>query len=267
MQTNWQQTWQTHKPSTIWLIKASGVLLLLALIIAVVFGYHAGFLTLNQFGARFSDVIWAAMTMLGDTYLAIALLLFFIFKDKLLMPAMLIASIPATIFAQGFKRGLAVDRPPRIFEPEQINQIGRVLEVGSFPSGHTMTAAVLAGLLIMSAKNNILRTLALTLVILVGISRVMVGVHFPIDTLVGGGVGLLAAGFGYLVAARFNLGQHKISQFILFCVPLYAVFRIFMHHNGYPNAHDFAILVACLALATFFIQLACHLYQNQTGKP
>ncbi len=259
MQNNWQQTWINHKTAKIWLSKASFSLLLIALIILTLSGYHGGFLMLNQLGAQFPDPLWSSITMLGDTYLAIALLLFFIFRDKNLMPAMLIASVPATLIAQSFKRGLAIDRPPRVFDPEQINIIGRVLEVGSFPSGHTMTAAVLAGLLIMAANQNWQRWLALLLVVLVGLSRVMVGVHFPIDTLVGGGIGLLAAGLGYLTAARFNLGQHRISQLILICIPIYAVFRIFMHHNGYPNAHDFAILVACLALATYCVQLACHL--------
>ena len=72
-------------------------------------------------------------------------------------------------------------------------------DVGSFPSGHSMGAAVvyltLGGILSRQTRRLLKKayflSVALVLTVLVGISRVYLGVHFPSDILAGWAVGSL----------------------------------------------------------------------------
>jgi len=72
-------------------------------------------------------------------------------------------------------------------------------DVGSFPSGHSMGAAIvyltLGGILSRQTRRLLKKayflSVALVLTVLVGISRVYLGVHFPSDILAGWAVGSL----------------------------------------------------------------------------
>ncbi|MER2490988.1 phosphatase PAP2 family protein [Catenovulum sediminis] len=233
----------------------SALLLMAALSTYVIFGYHAGFIPLNTLGQLFPNAFWAATTLLGDTYVAVSLTFFLLAMHKRLLPAALIATLPATIIAQSFKRGMPIDRPSAVLDEQTFNQIGRVLEMGSFPSGHTMTAAVLVGLFIMFSQYPWQRMLMLCVLFIAGISRVMVGAHWPVDIMVGAAVGLLSAWLGYYIAHKYNLGTHWSSQLILFILPCYAAYRVFTHDGGYPQGHGFAIMITSLAIVYYLFDL------------
>lgn len=81
----------------------------------------------------------------------------------------------------------------------------------SFPSGHTMDATICYPLLaillsrllrLSGTPRRLLLTVAFTLVLLVGFSRIYLGVHFPSDVLGG-----MAAGGAWLAAALVVLGE------------------------------------------------------------
>ena len=73
----------------------------------------------------------------------------------------------------------------------------------SFPSGHTMTAFAVA--VAISAFLPRLRWLLLTLACLTAISRVYLGVHFPLDVAYGGLVGVLMG----ILSARVVQGNRQ----------------------------------------------------------
>ena len=97
-----------------------------------------------------------------------------------------IAVIGAGIIIQGVK--LFVQRPRPSFFAPLLHEAGF-----SFPSGHSLIAMVVYGLLGYFAlhlfKNVALRLLVrivtVSIVILIGVSRVYVGVHYPTDVLAG----------------------------------------------------------------------------------
>lgn len=66
----------------------------------------------------------------------------------------------------------------------------------SFPSGHSQQAAVFWGLLALHFRKRWFTAAAITMIFLIGFSRVYLGVHFPSDVLVGWTLGAAIA-FAY----------------------------------------------------------------------
>ena len=72
----------------------------------------------------------------------------------------------------------------------------------SFPSGHTSAAFAAAGIWFKTLPERWMGITGIMLAVLMGLSRLYVGVHFPSDVLVGALMGLLAAclvWYGYLI--------------------------------------------------------------------
>ncbi|MCR5731893.1 MAG: phosphatase PAP2 family protein, partial [Sphaerochaetaceae bacterium] len=61
----------------------------------------------------------------------------------------------------------------------------------SFPSGHSASASVFYPLLRMVFKNKVIRMLFIILPLLIGLSRNYLGVHWPVDVIVGLSLGYL----------------------------------------------------------------------------
>lgn len=101
--------------------------------------------------------------------------------------------------AFGLERAISTVIKQIVARPRPDRSLGLLTENSfSFPSGHTLTATVVGGLtaylLCRAIKSSIARLLivlaALTAVLLVGISRIYLGVHYPSDILGSLGLGL-----------------------------------------------------------------------------
>ena len=82
----------------------------------------------------------------------------------------------------------------------------------SFPSGHSTNAAIVYGSLAVKKKSIVLRVLAIVLPLLVGVSRFMVGVHYPTDVLTGWLLGIL------VIAVMTYLQSHVKRVWLLHLV-------------------------------------------------
>jgi membrane-associated phospholipid phosphatase len=75
----------------------------------------------------------------------------------------------------------------------------------SFPSGHAAAIFAITGIWIMGlSRHYLLRALLLALAVLVSLSRVMVGVHWPLDLLGGMLGGWFAAWCGLFLYGRYG---------------------------------------------------------------
>ncbi len=88
------------------------------------------------------------------------------------------------------------------------------------PSGHAQTAAGLWGMLAASLRRRWVSICAVALILLIGLSRIYLGVHFPQDVLVGwllGGLTLWAFVALWQPVAGW-LGRRSLAQKVILCV-------------------------------------------------
>ena len=145
------------------------------------------------------NTVVIALTHCGDTVTIVALCALL-----LILPNRLKYGLPVSVAALV---GLAIYKPMKhIFFRSRPDQALHLVEQGgySFPSGHSVTSVIVYGLLIYLIRRyckneklkNILTAVCLLLALLIGPSRIYVGVHWPTDVicgwLIGGGVLLLS---------------------------------------------------------------------------
>ncbi len=135
----------------------------------------------------------------GDGYLYVLIGILLIGIDRTLGLQVFICGISAFLFKLPFyiliKRGTKRLRP---FENNRaIAHLIAPPDKFSFPSGHTAGAFIMAGVL-----GNFLPMLLIPLflwAIVVGLSRIYLGVHYPSDVIAGAVLGISSAQFGIII--------------------------------------------------------------------
>ncbi|MFN3610573.1 phosphatase PAP2 family protein [Tepidimonas sp.] len=155
------------------------------------------------------DLLWWWLTWLGDTHFALAMFLAAAIATghRRASPALLWSIAPATLTLHGIKALAAAPRPAAVLPPDAFHLIGDVLRQGSFPSGHTVTAFTLAACWVLTTpppQRRLAAAAALPLAFAIGLSRVAVGAHWPLDVAVGALLGWLCAAAAVVAARRWG---------------------------------------------------------------
>ncbi|MFP4296156.1 MAG: phosphatase PAP2 family protein [Halothiobacillaceae bacterium] len=170
--------------------------LLLVLLMALPGGREQAFEWLNPLG-QWVPGFWSGLSALGDTLLALALLLPLVLWRPALAGLLAWSALIATAVTHTLKPMLDVPRPAGILPPDELTVLGHTLTSQAFPSGHTVTAFALAGLLVVGlGLRGWQAGVVLVAAGLIGLSRITVGAHWPTDVLAGaliGWVSVLAA--------------------------------------------------------------------------
>lgn len=231
------------------LLTLAAMLALSAALLAGMSGYHAGFLRMNHALAFVPAPLLEWLTYLGDSRCAILLLLPFARRYPQLIWAAVIAAILATLLSQMPKIGLDLSRPPRVLDVGSFRLIGPPYPTRSFPSGHTVTAFVTMGVLILSLPLRGLAAAALlVLAAAIGASRIAVGVHWPVDVLAGAALGLLCAIAGVWLARRWQAGLQFWAYHTLVAALTSAALGAFFVRIPYPQATPMLWGLALIAL-------------------
>jgi len=133
--------------------------------------------------------------------------------------------------ASWIKHHLPSPRPFLALGAEHLNVIGTPLSAGSMPSGHSAMAFAMLAVLVAERRRYAERSavdgwitsdlgLALVALLALGIalSRLAVGAHWPADTLVGGGLGLVFGGLAphaWPVGAMTRLLSRRPGQWLM----------------------------------------------------
>lgn len=212
---------------------------------------QALFLTLNRLGAVTGDALWANLTLLGDTLVAFGLLALLLRQRPDIVWALFFAAIFATLWVHGLKPLFDLARPLAVLGPETVHVIGVALHKHAFPSGHTTTAFTLAGVICLQRVPPGLAITALGLAVLTGVSRAVVGAHWPLDILGGALGGWLAAILGSQLAHHRPLPAGRLARGILGLILLGCGLTLLtVHDGGYPDARPLQMLIGLLAVTS-----------------
>lgn len=146
------------------------------------------FYWMNHFHFRWLDTIMLPITYCGDgTVLSIVAIGFWRLRGGKKFLQLVLVLISAGILVQIVKYLFPSPRPISVFSDIQV--LGPVLKARSFPSGHT--ASTFGIVSFISGEFPKLDTLIWVMAVLISLSRVYVGAHFPADVLFGAGLGYL----------------------------------------------------------------------------
>ena len=191
------------------------------------------------------DAFMSFITLFGEETLFIVLaLVFFWCIDKKRGYYLLFTCFTGTICIQILKMIFRIPRPWVLDPNFTIVESAREAATGySFPSGHTQCAAGLWGGIARSAKKRAVQIGGTVLVLLVGLSRMYLGVHTPLDVFVSLGIALVVIFALYYVVYQ---GFDKPKRIYIACAVLLAAAianLLFVSLYSFPADVDAANLV------------------------
>lgn len=148
---------------------------------------NAYFWYINQTSDYFNPELLASITDMGNGIVTGSIMVLILCFKPTWILRVLLAAIICLISTHLLKSYFAELRPAAILE--QINIIGDARYSKSFPSGHTATIFLLAGTAFLSSTRLLSRIVFVSLAVIVGLSRIAVGAHWPIDIALGAIIG------------------------------------------------------------------------------
>lgn len=208
-----------------------------------------------------SDWFWQNITFMGDGLTAYVLLIFFCRHTAHLLWLGLLAVVITGFGVHATKQLIEIVRPITYLGIDNVEVIGKALKYHSFPSGHAATAFVLAGVLSKYLQLNDFvyhRTftyLIISLATLIAWSRVVVGVHWPFDIVIGALWGWYSATLILKLSSKTKrMGRTRFSANLLYALAAISAGFLWRFDGGYPLAAGLAKLLSVCALA--YIALA-----------
>ena len=210
---------------------------------------------------------WESATYAGDGLAAMVLAALLLRWRVDVAIAAFLATLPIVgVFIHGIRALVSVDRPPLVLSDQNLSVLGPVLQHGSFPSGHSATAAALAGVLVLAIRSTAWRIVFVVLACSIALSRIAVGVHWPIDVCVGFAGGWLCAWIAWELAVGRAWTRPRSVQIITCVVFAGASLALLFHPMGLPEAAPFRMTLSIVGLLASIAALAKQLaWARATG--
>ncbi len=207
------------------------------------------FFFFNNLSTFTGPAFWAHVTILGDGLVCAVLLLPWIRRHPERVWGGLLAALLMVVILRLFKGLLPLPRPLGVLSEDMVLVIGPGHRRSAFPSGHTATMAVFAGIWALSSFRRAMSWVALVLAVLVGMSRMAVGVHWPTDVLSGFALGWISAWIGLRWASRWRWGMAGTGRGVLAGALLISALVLgVIDHTGYPGVLLFQRSLALLCM-------------------
>jgi len=188
------------------------------------------------------DAFFSVVTELGGeaVFIGVGIVLFWC-MDKRSGYYMLTVGFAGMIVNQFLKIFCRVPRP-WVKDPNfTIVESARAAATGySFPSGHTQTAFTVMGTPARFWNNKTLRILCITGIVLVGLSRMYLGVHTPADVLVSAVLGTILVFAMYPVFRDMDEKPGRIYALYIVFILAAGAFVAYMTFNSFPADIDMA---------------------------
>ena len=185
----------------------------------------------NKIGNSFFDVLFMLISEFGAGEIVFGMIVFIYYLyDKKLAKRILITLSTSLVFNGIFKSLFSAKRPFQFEGKEHLKALENSSDGAtgtSFPSGHSQNAGAFFTSIFMNFKKNWIKVLSIIMLILVPISRLYLGVHFPGDVLVG-------LALGVIIAIIMNIVYPKLENdltYILFSCGMLILIIPFMIIN------------------------------------
>ena len=241
-------------------------LFIVAVIILALDGNTRLFLLTNNVSSVFADEMWVMITTFGNRLFALLLVLILFWRHVDLLLAALIAALISLLIVASLKSLIALPRPYDVLDPTSFYFIGEKMTTYAFPSGHTAAAFAIMGSVGFYFKNSPLILFAFFFASLIGLSRIMLGVHWPIDVLVGAALGWASAGLSVaLINAKF-IRDAIIWDYATYLIYLLIAGYLLWQGSVYSDAFWLVKIVAGLGILTT-ISALIWLYKGGNKDP
>ncbi len=183
------------------------------------------------------------ITRLGEetAFLVVALIVFWC-VDKYKGYYVLSVGLVGTVASQFMKLWYRIPRPWILDENFTILEQAREAASGySFPSGHSQSAVGTFGCIANSTKNKWVKIGAISVMVLVPLSRMYIGVHTPLDVLVGAALALALVFL--LKPLVFGFDRKYFPHLMAFMVAVSVGYLCFVELYAFPadvDAHNLA---------------------------
>jgi membrane-associated phospholipid phosphatase len=196
-----------------------------------------GFIAVQQVTRALPDTWWSCVTICGTGVVAFALLAPSLAVQPRWYAAAIVAAALGGAYANGVKRLYQLPRPLSVLDAAHLHVIGQPLHNFTFPSGHTVTAFALAGLLVYaSAKPLKTAAWALAFAALVATSRIAVGAHWPADLAGGAAGGWVCGAVGVAIVSRWRAWNTVRGVRLMALIAIGIGVSLFVVDLGYPQA-------------------------------
>ena len=139
--------------------------------------------------------LWSNLGNGGMVWIIAAVVMLFFHKSRK-TGALALGGMGLNLIAVNLVLKRIVARPRPWLVVEGLNTLLRSGDPNSFPSGHTSAAFAFAAVVCMTCKAWWAKAAAVVAAVLMGWSRLYVGVHFPTDVMAGALVGTACGFFG-----------------------------------------------------------------------
>jgi undecaprenyl-diphosphatase len=206
------------------------------------------FLAVNDAAWRWlPPTLLSCTTILGHGLVATMLLAPALWRAPNLLAASLFATPVAMVLSWLPKGLIDSPRPAAILDPASIHIVGmRLAGHNSLPSGHTLTAFVVVGVLLAAPPRWPAAVAIGGVGVAVALSRIAVGAHWPSDVLVGAGLGLLAGQAGTWMSLRWPVAARPVARALLALVVLACAAALAWIDVGYRLARPLQLVLSAL---------------------
>lgn len=188
------------------------IFIVASLVLLFIWGTERTHMFFNELNTPFLDQFFKNLTHLGNGFVYIPLLIFFLMLSYRKAIVFALGIIVSNIFVQIGKHLLfpGALRPSKYFEEVSSYKLHLVEGVNlhsyhSFPSGHTATAFLALAMLAIISRKNWVKILCFAMAVVVSFSRVYLSQHFLQDILVGSVIGT----FSIILAWQIMQGSTK----------------------------------------------------------
>ncbi len=206
------------------------------------------FMVMNSVLYTGSDYFWVNVTLFGDAGITAVILLPLLGRRTDIIWAAIIAGFITAIVVNVGKSYFELPRPPAVLDAGVFHQLGNLFSVKSFPSGHTAAAFTVAAVVVLSISQTPIKIVVIICAVMVGLSRIAVGAHWPMDVFAGAIVGWLPSVIGVMLASKKVFSVKYVGLIPTVILTVTAYYLVFVHQGGDVEARFLEVAVPIIGL-------------------